>query len=273
MGRWVAISPGADPSWSEIGAVWRFYNSVVLGLTATVVVSYAVSGLVFGHLPVFVMTGFFMLHGMPAWLAAAGTLVLAMAWANQLVQWHWSQASADFCRRFRMMCYVAWATAWSVAVVVTVFDAKPWGRWDGLAPTAEWFFAPLPWLWRDLLPLASPHVTSKLYVAGAAAFGLFVVFLKSTWWPRGFPFFLGVAVCVAGLYFLGEAAFDYGAARGLAGASVNFPNELNANPGRYNAWNFLSWWGAVTSMAYGTVLVSCAFVLGPHDLKARTDRS
>jgi hypothetical protein len=273
MGQWVSISPAANTAWTETSAVWRFYHSLILGLTVAVMVFYALSGVVFGHLPVFVFEGFFMLHGMPAWLVAGGTLVLAMAGVGHLVQCHWSRASADFCRHFRMTCYVVAITAWSVAVVVITFGAKPWGYWDGVAPTAEWFFAPLSWVWRDLLPLASPQVTGKLYIVGAVAVGLFIAFLESTWWRRGFLFFLGVTACTIGFYLLGEASFDYGAARGLAGVSADFPKELKANPGRYNAWNFLSWWGAVVSMAYGAVFMSSTFILGPHDLRTKVNRS
>lgn len=273
MGQWVAISPAADASWAENSGVWRFYFSLILSLTAALMIAYAVGGMVFGHLPVFLINRFFMLHGMPAWLSAAGSLVVAIAWVNYLVQCHWSRASTDFCRYFRMMCYVTAATAWGVAVVIITFDAKPWGRWDGLAPTAEWIFLPLPWIWRDLLPLASPQVTDTLYITGIAAFGLFIVFLKGTWWRRGFPFFLGVTACVLGFYLLGEAAFDYGAARGLAEVSADFSKELKTSPGRYNAWNFLSWWSAMASMAYGAVLMSSTFILGPHHFKNNIDRS
>ena len=86
-------------------------------------------------------------------------------------------------------------------------------------------------------------------------------------------FFLGAAACTAGFYFLGDAALDYSAARGLPGASPDYAKELKTNPGHYNAWNFLSWLGALACLAYGVIMMSVSLVIHAHDAKALVARS
>ena len=86
-------------------------------------------------------------------------------------------------------------------------------------------------------------------------------------------FFFGVATCIMGFYFLGDAALDYSAARGLPGASPDYAKELKTNPGRYNAWNFLSWLGALACLAYGVLMVSISLVIQARDAKALAARS
>lgn len=276
MGQWVAMSAAADPkaAWTKSSAERRFFNSTGLGMTVAVLLAYALSGVVFGYLPVFVMEGFALLQGTAAWFGAAGTTALALGWAAHLVQRHWSSASAAACTTFRHLCYVAVATCVCVIVLAEVSGgALARLRWSGLAPASEWLLAPLPWVWRELLPLGSSKMTGKLFLTGGAAFALAFFFLKAIERPRVFIFFLGAAACIAGFYFLGEAALDYGAARGLPGASPDYAKELNTNPGRYNAWNFLSWLGALACLAYGVLMVSMALVVQPADARAAVVRS
>ena len=276
MGQWVALSTAADPkaAWTKSSAEERFFNSTGLGVTVVVMLAYALSGVVFGYLPVFVLEGFAMLGGAAAWLGAAGTTLLALGWATHLVQRHWSSASPAVCTTFRHICYVAVATCVCLVVLAEVSGgALSRLRWSGLAPTSEWLFAPLPWIWQQLLPLGSPKVTGKLFFAGGTALALSLFFIKAIQWPKGAIFCLGAAACIAGFYFLGDAALDYSAARGLPGASPDYAKELKANPGHYNAWNFLSWLGALACLAYGTIMVAMTFVIQARDTEALAARS
>ena len=275
MGQWVALSTAADPkaAWTTSSAEQRFFNSTMLGVTVAILLAYALSGMLFGYLPLFVLEGFAMLQGTAAWLGSAGATLLALGWATHLVQRHCSSASAAACTTFRHICYVAVATCVCVLALAEVSGgALSRLRWSGLAPASEWLFAPLPWVWQQLLPLGSPKVTGKFFFAGGASFALALFFLKIEW-RRAFMFFLGVAACIAGFYFLGDAALDYSAARGLPGASPDYARELKTNPGRYNAWNFLSWLGALACLAYGVLMVSVSLVLQARDAKALAARS
>jgi hypothetical protein len=275
MGRWVALSAAADPkaAWTTAGAEQRFFNSTGLGITVAVLLAYALSGAVFGYLPFFLPDGFAILDGTSAWFGAAGTTALALGWAAHLAQRHWSDASRAACTTFRYTCYIAVATCACLTVIAEVFGMPPMLRWSGLAPASEWLFAPLPWVWRELLPLGSPKVTGKLFFAGGVALAIAFFFVKGVKWSKGFTFCFGVAACIAGFYFLGEAALDYGAARGLAGASADYAKELKTNPGRYNAWNFLPWLGALACLAYGTVMVSISIAIPARDFEDRGVRS
>jgi hypothetical protein len=276
MGQWVALSAAADPkaAWTTASAEQRFFNSTVLGVTVAVLLAYALSGMVFGYLPVFVLEGFATLQGAAAWFGAAGTIALALGWATHLAQRHWSSASSGACTTFRYLCYIAVATCVCIVALAEV-SGGPLSRlrWSGLAPASEWLFAPLPWVWRELAPLGSDKVTGKLFGTGGAALALAFFFLKGIERPRVFGFFLGAAACIAGFYFLGDAALDYSAARGLPGASADYARELKANPGRYNAWNFLSWLGALACLAYGVLIISMSLVIQARDAKAMAARS
>lgn len=234
---------------------------------------YALSGAVFGHLPFFLPDGFALLQGTAAWLGAAGTTALALAWATPLVQRRWSSASPDTCTTFRYICYVGMATCWCLSVIAEVFGVPPGLRWSGLAPASEWLLAPLPWVWRELLGLTSPKVTEKLFFFGGVAIAFALLFIKGTKWPRGALFFMGAAACIAGFYFLGDAAFDYGAARGLPGVSAAYVNELKVNPGHYNAWNFLSWLGALACLVHGAIMISRSLLIRDRDAKALIENS
>ncbi|WP_411882833.1 hypothetical protein [Polaromonas sp. YR568] len=276
MGRWVALSAAADPqaAWTKSPAEQRFFNSTGLGMTVAFLLAYALSGAVFGYLPVFVLEGFAMLQGTAAWVGSAGTIALALGWATHLVQRHWSGASPATCTTFRYICYIAVATCVCL-VALAELAGGPLSRlrWNGLSPASEWLFAPLPWVWRELAPLGSDKVTGKLFFAGGAALALAFFFLKAVERPRVFIFFLGAAACIAGFYFLGDAALDYSAARGLPGASADYARELKTNPGRYNAWNFLSWLGALACLAYGVLMISMSLVIQTADARAMVVRS
>jgi hypothetical protein len=272
----VALSAAADPqaAWTKASAKQRFFNSTGLGVTVAVLLAYALSGVVFGYLPVFLLEDFAMLQGPAAWAGAAATTALALGWTAHLVQRHWSGASAAACTAFRYLCYVAAGICVCVTVLAGVAGGALAGlRWSGLAPASEWLFAPLPWVWRELIPLGSYKVTGKLMFAGGAALALAFFFLKAIEMPRVFIFFLGAAACTAGFYFLGDAALDYSAARGLPGASADYAKELNTNPGRYNAWNFLSWLGALACLAYGVLMVSMALIIDVADGRVTVVRS
>ncbi|CAN7438173.1 hypothetical protein [Polaromonas sp. LjRoot131] len=149
MGQWSALSAAANPAAS---AEQQFFHSTGLGVAVAILLAYALSGVLFGYLPVFVLDDFAMLRGTAAWLGSAGTTLLALGWATHLVQRHWSSASAAACTTFRQVCYVAVATCVCVIVLTEVSGgALSRLRWSGLAPASEWLFAPLPWVWQQLL--------------------------------------------------------------------------------------------------------------------------
>lgn len=275
MGQWVARSAATDPgsAWANISAEQQFFNSVALGLAVAIVLAHALSAVVFGHVPVFLLEGFVTLQGVSARAMAAGSLALALGWSSHLVQRHWSGASSADCSKFRRWCYVVTAICWVAVMPAEALSLSPSPRWAGLAPTSELLFSPLPRVWRSLLPLGSNRVAGILLPAGAAAFALSLLFLKGIKWPRGFLFCLGAAACVVGFYFLGEAAFEYGAARGLQGVTPDYARELKANPGHYNAWNFLSWLGALACLAYGAVIIAAACVIRAQALGTIAARS
>jgi hypothetical protein len=273
MGPRVSSSAASGPheAWTAAGAKERFFNSTALAVTVAVMLVYALSGAVFGYLPFFLPDGFALLQGTAAWLGAAGIAALALGWATHLVQ-RWSSASPDACTTLRHICYVGMATCWCLSIIAEVFGVPSTLRWSGLAPAREWLFAPLPWVWRELLALASPKATEKLFFFGGVALVFALLFVKGTKWPRGGLFCMGAAACLAGFYFLGDAAFDYGAARGLPGVSASYAGELKANPGHYNAWNFLSWLGALACLAHGAIMISRAFVIHDRDAEALAGR-
>jgi hypothetical protein len=270
MGQWVAKSAAVDPgaAWTNTSAEQQFFNSTALGVAVAVVLAHALSGVVFGYLPVFVVEGFVTLQGVSARIMAAGSLALALGWSSHLVQRHLSSASSVNCSWFRRWCYIVTSVCWAAVLPIEALSLSPSPRWAGLAPASEALFWPLPWVWRDLLPLGSNRVAGRLLPAGAVAFALCLLFLKGIKWPRGFLLCLGAAACVAGFYFLGEAAFEYGAARGLQGATPDYARELKVNPGHYNAWNFLSWLAASACLAYGVLLTAAAFVIRADALDA-----
>ncbi|UUZ69506.1 hypothetical protein LP416_08555 [Polaromonas sp. P2-4] len=83
MGRLVAFSASVDPksTWANLHPHQRFFNSCFLGAVTVAMIAYALAGVVFGYLPVFLLEGFVTLHGVPAVLAAAGTS--AFRWMGQ----------------------------------------------------------------------------------------------------------------------------------------------------------------------------------------------
>jgi hypothetical protein len=275
MGRRVALSAsGTHAAWTAASAQERFFNSTALAVTVAVMLVYALSGAVFGCLPFFLPDGFVLLQGTPAWLAAAGVTALALAWATHLVHRYGPAALLRACTALRHVAYVLMVTCFCLSLIAAELSHVPPSlRWSGLAPASEWLFAPLPWMWRELLSLASPKVTERLFFFGGTALAFSLLFIKGTKWPRGGLFFIGAAACIAGFYFLGDAAFDYGAARGLPGVSATYAGELKANPGYYNAWNFLSWLGALACLAYGAILIARALLIHDRDAKALAERS
>jgi hypothetical protein len=274
-GHWVAKSVAADPAaaWTNTSAERQFFNSVAIGIAMAVVLAYALSAVVFGHLPVLLPEGFVTLQGISARVMATGSLALAMGWGSHLVQRHWSSASSVNCRAFRRWCYITTIICWGAILPMEALNLPLSPRWAGLAPASEVLFWPLPRVWRDLLPLASNRVTANVFLTGIVTLVLSFIFLRVFEWPRVFLLFLGAAACAAGFYFLGSAVFEYGSPRGLQGVSADFAKEFNANPGHYNAWNFLSWLGALACLAYAAVLIAAALVIHAQAPKAIATRS
>lgn len=123
-----------------------------------------------------------------------------------------------------------------------------------LAPQAAWPLGPLPWTWPALLPLARDAVVIGLFAIGLlllAFCGLLSRWkVRSAWLPAG----LVVPLLVA-LGHFGSAAYDFAAPRGLGGLQdADALRALAADPGRHNAYTFLSLWIGVVCTSVGPLL-------------------
>jgi hypothetical protein len=265
-GRFVSVARAAEGShFGQLHPEQRFVNSAGLAALVLLLALYALCGWVFGVLPVFVLDGFLPLQGVPAVAGAVGSAALAFAWGTHLAQRHWSGASAKACEGMRQAAYwisgAGWALAAVSVVVVIVADLHFLARPLGLAPKAEWMLAPLPWVWPRAVVFARDAFVVRLIVAGAIFVVLFLLFHKLAW-TRCKMVFLGLVLWTAGLYFIGDGAYLYAAARALGGLRLPpLEQALQADPGLHNAWTWLAWWGGWTSVAFGTLVLAGALFL------------
>ena len=223
-GRFVGISRAAANShFGLLHPEQRFVNSAGLAALVLLLALYALCGLVFGVLPVFVLEGFMPMQGVLAVAGAVGSAALAFGWGTHLVQRHWSTASTHRSEALRQASY--WISGAGLAlaavsvVAVLVADLHFLARPLGLAPKAEWMLAPLPWLWPPAVVFARDAFVIRLIVAGAIFVVLFLLFHKLGW-TRCKMVFLGLVLWTAGLYFIGDGAYLYAAARALGGLRV-----------------------------------------------------
>ncbi|UUZ69505.1 hypothetical protein LP416_08550 [Polaromonas sp. P2-4] len=140
----------------------------------------------------------------------------------------------------------------------------------GLAPDADWMLSPLPWAWQHLLPLAADKVVGRLFLVGGVSVATALLFIKGIRWPKAAAMFLGLTACMVGAYFLGDASYQYVAARSIASvASSDLAQELRANSGRYNAWTFVCWWGGLAALALGVLMMAVALLVPGKALEDR----
>ena len=249
-----ASAAAARSDWAKLPPAQRMVNSCMLAVAVFVMAFYAIAGLVFGYLHFFVLEGFVLVGGLPALGVALGSGALALGWSSHLWQRHSSSASANRCEGLRWSAYVVWALAWVMALVVGLASSAPPSAW-GMAPNAEWMLAPLPWLWRFFLGFASDRVVLRLVLIGIGALLVGVMFAKLKVWPRGAFLGMGIAVCMLGAFLLGDASYQYAAARKLGGLAANeLVQGLVTKPGAYNAWTFLCWWTGWATVALGSLL-------------------
>jgi len=224
---------------------------------------------VYGYLHFFVLEGFVPLSGLPAMAVSLGCTALALGWATHLWQRHWSSAGAAGCKRLRVTAYWAWACMWMTGLVVELLGSSPNRHSAALAiaPDADWFLAPLPWLWPHFLGFAADRVVGRLFVIALCCGLLGALCLKLRWNKLATALF-GAVVCMLGAYFLGDASYQYAAARKLQGLAVaELSQSLAANPGRYNGWTFVCWWGGWAFIAMGTLAIAAGLFIPAQILR------
>ncbi|ADU39448.1 hypothetical protein Varpa_5292 [Variovorax paradoxus EPS] len=253
-----------------------------------ILLAYGCAGVVYGNLPMMTPAGLIDMPGACAWLTAAMAFALAILAIDWLVRGEltppqpqvivvtkrWSRGSytqsvmpphvfpEPRSSLLRIGCLGVAAVACASALVGRATLALGWqafARPGGLAPQAEWPLYPLQWVWPWLLPLARRPVVLGLIGAGAvllaAAYFMNWRKVRGAWFP-----FLTVLPMLLTLNYLGDAGFDFAAARGLGGlVEPELARELAHQPGRYNVFNFLSLWGAI---GFGTVGLILGFWLG-----------
>ena len=265
MGRWIARSAAADPQahWYGLHPAQRFLNSCGLAVVALVVGAYGMAGMVYGYLHFFVIEGFALLQGFVAWMVSLGCLALAWASLTVLVQRHWSGASATRCESRRTMALWIWGICWAAALVVELLASMGSGRHRthiAIAPDSQWMLAPLPWLWPYFIDFAADRIVLRLFLIGGGSLAAGALVFKL--WPRAGAFFWGLTSCAAGAYCLGDASYQYAAARALGGLGVpGLARELSASPGVYNAWTFVCWWGGWAFLAFGTLMIAAGLFM------------
>jgi hypothetical protein len=269
MGRFVWQGKAADGShWASIHPHQQLLNSGVLLLFSWITYLYAMAGFVFGYLPFFVGAGFVPLQGLPAILVALGSLAMALAMATHLLQRHWSGASASGCQRLRSQAWWAAGISMSLAMLALILgiagEFHALLRPRALHPDADWMLSPLPWAWSHVLPLARVRTVNYFLGTGVTVIVFMLLFMKLNW-SRLALILLALLLCLAGGYFLGDAALGYAASRGVA--PVGLPEsvrEWRGNPGLYNAWLWLAWWGGLSSLTLGVLLLSGCILLPAH---------
>ena len=248
-----------------------------------ILLAYGCAGIVYGNLPMMTPAGFIDMPGACAWLTAAMAFALAILATDWLVRGEltppppqtvvvtkrWSRGSytqtvmpphvfpEPRSSWQRIGCLGVAAVACASALVGRATLALGWqafARPGGLAPQAEWPLLPLQWAWPWLLPLARRPIVLGLIGAGAvllvAAYLLEWRKVRGAWFP-----FLTVLPMLLAVGFLGDAAFDFAAARSLGGlVEPELASELAQQPGRYNVFNFLSLWGGIGSGTVGLIL-------------------
>lgn len=249
---------------------------------------YGCAGLVYGNLPMFTPFGLIDMPGACAWLTAAMAFALAIFAVDWLARGElavvpppvtvvtrvWRPGTLPSpalpphvfpqprSSPLRIACLGVAAVACASALVGRATLALGWqafARPGGIAPQAEWPLFPLQWVWPWLLPLTRRPVVLGLIGAGAVL--LVAAYLMNWRKVRGawFPFLTVLPMLVA-LNFLGDAGFDYAAARGLGGLDEpELVRALAQYPGRYNVFTFLSLWGAI---GFGTVGLILGFWFG-----------
>ena len=265
---------------------WLLLRVALIGCVP-ILLAYGSAGIVYGNLPLMTPAGLIDMPGACAWLTATMAFALAILAIDWLVRGElaplppvvvvtkrWSHGKPPRpalpphafpqprSSWLRIGCLGVAAVACVSALVGRATLALGWrafARPGGIAPQAEWPLYPLQWVWSWLLPLARGNFVLGLICIGAVllAGAYFMNWRKvrGAWLP-----FLTVLPMLMTLNFLGDAGFDFAAARGLGGlVEPELVNALAQQPGRYNVFTFLSLWGAI---GFGTVGLIIGFWFG-----------
>lgn len=290
---WVALWQRLDPR-QESPEGDAMLGRLALICCVPILISYGSAGLLYGHLALLTPGGFIDMPGACAWLTATASLALAVALIDLLVAGDapppsapqprstttthtiWlapgrplrqvalktalppMPAPAARMRRLRAAGFIVAAIACASALVgrgLLALGLDAFARpVIALAPSAEWLLWPLPSVWPWLLPFARDDFVLGLIVIGVGLF-FFTQFLawrkvRRAWLPLALvvPLFVALA-------HLGSAAYDFAAARRLGGLrDADLVFALASDPGRHNAYTFLSLWVAVGCASVGLLI-------------------
>lgn len=247
-----ASAAGQPSRWSQLSPVKRMRNSCATALFTLLTAVYALMGMLYGNLPFFSGDDILMLQGATCLLASLAAAALSVVGVSHLLERYAPPVGG--LQKLRSGCYVVVFAGISAAVYaatpgmsrIRAFEAS-----RALRPEAEWLYWPLPWLWSVVSPLSDIHWTSLVYLGVGFTLAVAVLVMRVASSYRAAVAGFATAACVWAAHALGEAAFYYGAARGLAGANPSFAQHLLTQPGNYNAWTALWWWSALTALAIG----------------------
>jgi hypothetical protein len=264
-GRPVWQARAADGHWAALLPQQQLLNSGALAVFTWLLLLYAMSGLVFGYLPFFLLAGFVPLQGVPAVLASIASLGMSAAMGTHLVQRHWSTANAQRCASIRRQAWyfagICMALGVCALMLAMLGDVHVLNRRVALHPEADWMLSPLPWLWPHVLPLARERVVTGMLVVGLLLVVLMMGFMKLNWVRPAFICF-GIVLCLAGAYFLGDSALGYAGSRGVAPIAMPVAvGEWRADPGLFNAGLWLAWWGGACTLVFGVLMLAACLIL------------
>lgn len=284
----------------------RLLVRLALGCAVPILLAYGLAGLVYGHLAMLTPAGFLGMPGASAWLTATAGFALAFAIVHWLVvepvpaaplaprftlttHTIW-RAPGQPLRQVQLrtalppapsgrmrtpslqgiLLLVAVIAALS-ALVGAAMQSLGMSAFTrpriGMAPRSEWLLWPLPHVWRWLLPLSRDYIVTALALMGGALIALSAALekfkVRGAWVPVG----VVVPILVA-LASLGSAAYDFAVARGLGTLrDADVVQALATDPGRHNAYTFISLWTAIA--CFTTVPILCGLFAKSMDTTNR----
>jgi hypothetical protein len=271
----------------------RLLVRLALACAVPILLAYGLAGIVYGHLAMLTPAGFLDMPGASAWLAAMAGFALTLTTGHWLMAkpvpsmppgprftltthtiWRApgqplrqvqlrTALPPEPSRRMRtpslqgILLLIAAVAALS-ALVGAAMQSMGMSAFTrptiALAPRAEWLLWPLPHVWRWLLPLSRDYIVTALTLIGG---GLIVIsaFLE-TFKVRGAWVPVGIVVPILVAFAsLGSAAYDFAVARGLGTLhDADMVQALAVDPGRHNAYTFISLWTAIACLTTVPIL-------------------
>lgn len=235
----------------------RLLTGLAFAFAVPILMAYGAAGFVYGHLEMLTPLGFISLHGASAWLAAMASFSLAIFTVRGLFV---SPQHRPRARSLQIKLLLLAVIATLCALIFSAFQSSSTSAFTGpgIAPRSEWLLLPLPYVWRWLLPLSRDFMGSAFFLVGGVVVVFSVVLdrsrVRGAWMPVG-----AVVPLLVAFAYLGSAAYDYAAARGLGALhDTDAMQAFAANPGRHNVHTFISLWTAITCLTTVPILCSLA---------------